>query len=111
MWKVALALVTFHHAPKLTSADWCFGVRLGKLAEAIRSFSAVRHAGPWTVLCNNEAFCTAASKRAMTAAGVHAWRVPASPPDLNPVEKMCYGAEFAPRIARISERGALQSAR
>ena len=83
------ALVTFHHARKLTSAAWCREVRRGKLAKAIQSLSPVRPAGPWTVLCDNEAFLhTAASKRAMAAAGVRAWRVPASSPDLNPVEKM-----------------------
>ena len=35
------------------------------------TLSPVRPAGPWTVLCDNEAFLhTAASKRAMTTAGV-----------------------------------------
>ncbi|CAE7842799.1 unnamed protein product, partial [Symbiodinium necroappetens] len=69
------ALVTFHHARKLTSAEWCREVRRGKLAKAIQSLSPVRPAGPWTVLCDNEAFLhTAASKRAMAAAGVRAWR-------------------------------------
>ena len=83
------ALVAFHCARKFTSGEWCREVRRGKLAKAIQSLEPIKREGPWTVLRDNESFLhTAASKRAMREAGIVTWRVPASSPDLNPVEKM-----------------------
>ena len=85
-------LRTCHASPRIQAhllAEWCREVRRGKLAKAVQSISPKRRAGLWTVLCDNEAFLhLAASQQVMTAAGVRAWRVPASSPDNNPVEKM-----------------------
>ena len=83
------AVVAFHKARKFTTAEWCREVRRDKLRKAIRSLNPVKRNGPWTVLCDNEAFLhTPRSRRAMMDVGVRIWRMPASSPDLNPVEKM-----------------------
>ena len=83
------ALVAFHRARKFTSGEWCYEVRCGKLMKTIQFFLPIKRQGPWTLLCDNESFLhTATSKPATREAGVLTWRVPASSPDLNPVEKM-----------------------
>ena len=83
------SIITFHKARKLTTAAWCRMVADGKLTRAIQALAPVRPRGPWKILCDNESFLhTAASKHAMAAEGITAWRVPAGSPDLNPVEKM-----------------------
>ena len=46
-------------------------------------------AGPWKLLCDGETFLrTADSTKAHEEVGVELWTVPASSPDLNPVEQM-----------------------
>ena len=83
------AIVTFHQKRKFTTEEWCRTVRSGKLKKAIEALKPVQPAGPWHVLCDNESFLhTSRSVRATQAAGVRIWRMPASSPDLNPVEKM-----------------------
>ena len=80
--------VAFHQARKFTATAWCRVVASGMLTTAIKGLHPVKPRGPWKVLCDNEAFLhTVASKRTMAAAGITTWRVPASSPDLNPVEK------------------------
>ena len=83
------AVVTCHTARKLSAAEWCRIVRAGHLKRAIQALRPSKKHGPWKVLCDNEKFLhTAASRSAMAAEGISAWRMPASSPDLNPVEKM-----------------------
>ncbi|CAE7263888.1 unnamed protein product, partial [Symbiodinium natans] len=78
----------FHKARKFTAEEWCRVVQTGKLQAAITALQPVRRHGPWKVLCDNEAFLhTAASRHAMAAENITLWPVPASSPDLNPVEK------------------------
>ena len=82
------AIVTFHRKRKFTTSEWCRTVG-SKLKKAIEAVKPVQRAGPWHVLCDNESFLhTRPSVRATQAAGVKIWRMPASSPDLNPVEKM-----------------------
>ena len=80
--------VAFHKARKFTAEEWCRVVQTGKLQAAITALQPVQRHGPWKVLCDNEAFLhTAASRHAMAAKNITLWPVPASSPDLNPVEK------------------------
>ena len=108
---VGFRAVAFHHARKLTSAEWCREVTRGKLATAAQSLSPVRRAGPWTVLCDNEAFCTPL-RLWLRRASVHGecLRLPQTSTRLRSSGRG-YAVEFASRIARTSEGGALQSAR
>lgn len=81
--------MTFHASRKLATTEWCGLVRAGRLRRAIQALHPVNKHGPWKVLCDNEKFLhTAASRSAMAAEGISAWRVPPSSPDLNPVDKM-----------------------
>ena len=81
-------VVAFHKARKFTTEEWCNVVRRGKLKKAIQALEPIKPHGPWKVLCDNEAFLhTASSRRTMAAEGITVWSMPASSPDLNPVEK------------------------
>jgi transposase len=83
------SVVAFHKRRKFNTAEWVKVVRSGKLANAIRALDPVLADGPWYVLCDNESFLTTAdSTTAHEEAGVIVWNVPASSPDLNPVEQM-----------------------
>ena len=80
--------VAFHKSRKFTAAEWCRVVQRGRLTAAIQALQPVKPDGPWKVLCDNESFLhTGSSTRTMAAEGITVWPVPASSPDLNPVEK------------------------
>ena len=93
MWgglsKGGFAIVGFHPNRKLCTAEWVKMVKGGKLTKAIRALGPVQPAGPWKVLCDGETFLrTADSTAAHEEVGVDLWTVPASSPDLNPIEQM-----------------------
>ena len=79
----------FHKNRKLTGVEWAEIVNSGKLEKAIRALKPVKAAGPWHVLCDGEGTLqTRESQAAHARIGVNLWVVPASSPDLNPVEQM-----------------------
>ena len=54
------APVLWHLSSKKTNTeDWCKAVRDGRLTQALRSLNPRRKTGPWTVLCDGEAFLRA----------------------------------------------------
>ena len=81
------SIIVFHDRRKLTAEEWAEGVEAGKLRSAIQRLSPARQNGPWTVLCDNEAFLRApASAAAHRADDIHLLKIPPKSPDLNPVE-------------------------
>ena len=72
----------------MTFAQGCVISRVSFLDDFITErLWAVRQNGPWTVLCDNEAFLRApASAAAHRADNIHLLKIPPRPPDLNPVE-------------------------
>ena len=73
---------------KTNTEDWSQAVRGGQLTQALRSLNPRRKTGPWTILCDGEAFLRAKdSLAAYRSKKIVLWGVPAKSPDLNPVEK------------------------
>ena len=63
------APILFHKTKKVNQGEWARAVEKGKLSDAIKSLNPVKLDGPWTVICDNEAFlrakvCSAAHKAA-----------------------------------------------
>jgi transposase len=82
------SIITFHPRRKLCGAEWARIVEKGDLVKAIKAANPDRHAGPWSVLCDNESFLRAGpANAAHKAAGVKLWKIPPKSPDLNPVER------------------------
>ena len=83
------APVVFHKKKKkLTAAEWSATVRRGRLLAAVRRVAPAGRAGPWHVLCDNEAFLRAgASQAAYAADNIRLLDMPPRSPDLNPVER------------------------
>ena len=82
------APVLWHLSSKKTNTeDWSQAVRGGQLTQALRSLNPWRKTGPWTILCDGEAFLRAKdSLAAYRSKKIVLWGVPAKSPDLNPVE-------------------------
>ena len=81
------SIIVFHDRRKVTAEEWAEAVEDGKLRGAIQRLSPARQNGPWTVLCDNEAFLRApASTVAHRADNIHLLKIPPRSPDLNPVE-------------------------
>ena len=83
-----VAPILFHPTKKVTAEAWAKAVDSGKMRAALLSLNPGRVRGPWTVLCDNESFLTAApSKSAHARARIELWKIPPKSPDLNPIEK------------------------
>jgi transposase len=81
------SIVLIHDRRKLTAEEWAEAVEAGKLQSAIQRLNPARRNGPWTVLCDNEAFLRApASAAAHRESNVSLLKIPKKSPDLNPVE-------------------------
>ena len=74
-------------AKKTNKIEWSKAVREGKLTKALRFLNPKNKTGPWTILCDGEAFLRAkVSIAACSTRKISLWTVPPKSPDLNPVE-------------------------
>ena len=81
------APVLWHKAKQVKHGEWIHAVRDGKLSSAVRRLNPGRRRGPWTLLCDNEAFLRHRKcMQAYATRNIHLWSVPARSPDLNPIE-------------------------
>jgi len=80
-------MVLQHPERKVTAEDWAAAVDDGSFVEALRTANPGKTNGPWKVLCDNESFLRAdASRAAHRRHNIQLVRLPATSPDLNPVE-------------------------
>jgi transposase len=71
------SIVLIHDRRKLTAEEWAEAVEAGKLQSAIQRLNPARRNGPWTVLCDNEAFLRApASAAAHRESNVSLLKIP-----------------------------------
>lgn len=83
------APVLWHENRKTDAEEWAGAIKEGALQAALRAVNPGRRAGPWTILCDNEAFLRApACRKLYSRLRIELWKLPARSPDLNPIEKM-----------------------
>ena len=81
------AAVLWHSAKKVKHDEWVETIRDGRLSSAIRRINPRRRCGPWSVLCDNEAFLRhSLCMRAYAVRNIRMWALPPRSPDLNPIE-------------------------
>ena len=81
-------MVLQHVGRKVTAEQWAAAVDKGLLEKALRTANPGKNRGPWKILCDNETFLRApVSRAAYRKCQATLWKLPAKPPDLNPVEK------------------------
>ena len=79
--------VLWHPTKKTNNQEWSAAVREGKLSTALRKLNPRQRSGSWTVLCDGESFLRHTScMKAYAIKRIELWQVPASSPDLNPIE-------------------------
>ena len=82
------AMVLQHDNRKVTTEEWVEALTNGCLLRALQSTNPGKIRGPWAILCDNESFLrTPDSLAALRRANIKFWKLPASSPDLNPIEK------------------------
>ena len=80
------APVLWHPNKKTNKVEWSQAVRDGKVSEALRFLNPRKKTGPWTILCDGEAFLRSReSVDAYRFKNTTLWNVPAKSPDLSPV--------------------------
>jgi len=81
-------MVVQHDNRKVDTDEWVEAVDAGLLVKALQAANPGRTRGPWRILCDNESFLRAPeSKAAHKRCNVVLCKIPATSPDLNPVEK------------------------
>ena len=81
--------ILLHENRTTDSEEWSAAVRAGKLVDACKGVHPGKIHGPWKVLCDNESFLRAApSMAAYRRKNMQLIKLPATSPDVNPVEKM-----------------------